>query len=517
MGLFRAIATVGGFTLISRILGFARDILIAAILGAGALADVFFVAFKFPNLFRRLFAEGAFNAAFVPIFTGINETNGEESARDFAEEALSGLFWVLLVFIAVVEIAMPLVMLAFAPGFTSEPEKFELAVWLTRITLPYLLFVSLVSLMGGVLNSLNRFAAAAATPILLNICLIGAILFLAPLVETPAHALAWGVAMAGVIQFIWLYVACNRIGMKFQVRRPRLTPRVKELLIKMLPLAVGAGLYQVNLLIDTIIASLLPSGSISYLFFADRVNQLPLGVIGLAVGTALLPLLSRQVRNGEHAEAMQSQNRALEFSLLLTLPAAVALVIIAGPIVSVLFERGEFGAIQAQATASALAIYAVGLPAYVAVKALSPGFFARGDTATPIKVGAVCMLANLVLNLILMGPLLHIGIATATAISAWLNVIILATILSNRGHLEPDSRLKQRLPRAILASAGMGGALWFILPKAQPYLIGGAVEKTAALALLVFGGILLFLGLAQLLGAASYRDIKNLRRPTKSV
>jgi putative peptidoglycan lipid II flippase len=517
MGLFRATATVGGFTLISRILGFARDILIAAILGAGALADVFFVAFKFPNLFRRLFAEGAFNAAFVPIFTGINETDGEESARDFAEEALSGLFWVLLAFIAVLEIAMPLAMLAFAPGFTSEPKKFELAVLLTRITLPYLLFVSLVSLMGGVLNSLNRFAAAAATPILLNICLIGAILLLAPLVESPAHALAWGVAMAGVIQFIWLYVACNRIGMTFQIRRPRLTPRLRELLVKMLPLAVGAGLYQVNLLIDTIIASLLPSGSISYLFFADRVNQLPLGVIGLAVGTALLPLLSRQVRSGAHAEAMQSQNRALEFALLLTLPAAVALVIIAGPIVSVLFERGEFGAIEAQATASALAVYAVGLPAYVAVKALSPGFFARGDTATPIKVGAVCMLVNLILNLILMGPLLHIGIATATAISAWLNVIILATILRNRGHLEPDSRLKRRLPRAILASAAMGGALWAILPKVQPYFAGGVVEKTAALAFLVIGGILLFLCLAQVLGAASYRDIKNLRRPTESI
>ncbi|MBT3768053.1 MAG: murein biosynthesis integral membrane protein MurJ [Rhodospirillales bacterium] len=512
MGLLRAIATVGGFTLISRILGFVRDILIAAILGAGVLADVFFVAFKFPNLFRRLFAEGAFNAAFVPIFTGLNESEGRDSAKLFAEEALSGLFWVLLLFIALIEIAMPLAMLAFAPGFTADSEKFDLAVLLTRITFPYLLFVSLVSLMGGVLNSLDRFAAAAATPILLNICLIGAILLLAPLVETAAHALAWGVAAAGGVQFIWLYTACSRIGMTFKFRRPRLTPRVRELLVKMLPLALGAGLYQVNLLIDTIIASLLPSGSISYLFFADRVNQLPLGVIGLAVGTALLAVLSRQVRNGAEAEALHSQNRALEFSLLLTLPAAAALMVISLPVISVLFERGEFGGAQSQATAAALAVYAAGLPAYVAVKALAPGFFARGDTATPIKVGAICMLVNLALNLALMKPLLHVGIAAATAISAWLNVIILSIILKNRGHLQPDVRLKSRLPRAILASIGMGVVLWAVLPLLQPFLNGGLMEKVTALALLVIGGATVFGGLAQLLGAASYQDIKSLRR-----
>jgi putative peptidoglycan lipid II flippase len=516
MGLLRAIATVGGFTLISRILGFVRDILIAAILGAGVLADVFFVAFKFPNLFRRLFAEGAFNAAFVPIFTGLNESEGRDSAKLFAEEALSGLFWVLLLFIALIEIAMPLAMLAFAPGFTADPEKFDLAVLLTRITFPYLLFVSLVSLMGGVLNSLDRFAAAAATPILLNICLIGAILLLAPMVETAAHALAWGVAAAGVVQFIWLYTACSRIGMTFKFRRPRVTPRVRELLVKMLPLALGAGLYQVNLLIDTIIASLLPSGSISYLFFADRVNQLPLGVIGLAVGTALLPLLSRQVRNGAEADALHSQNRALEFSLLLTLPAAAALMVISYPVVSVLFERGAFGAVESQATAAALAVYAAGLPAYVAVKALAPGFFARGDTATPIKVGAICMLVNLVLNLALMKPLLHVGIAAATAISAWLNVVILSIILKNRGHLQPDARLKSRLPRAILASIGMGVALWAALPSLQPFLSGGLTEKILALALLVIGGVAVFGGLAQILGAASYQDIRSLRRPNNN-
>lgn len=517
MGLLRAIATVGGFTLISRILGFVRDILIAAILGAGVLADVFFVAFKFPNLFRRLFAEGAFNAAFVPIFTGLNESEGREPAREFAEEALSGLFWVLLLFIAVIEVAMPLAMLAFAPGFIADPEKFDLAVLLTRITFPYLLFISMVSLMGGVLNSLDKFAAAAATPILLNICLIGAILLLAPLVETPAHALAWGVAAAGVVQFIWLYMACGRIGMTFKFRRPRLSQRVRELLVRMLPLALGAGLYQVNLLIDTIIASLLPSGSISYLFFADRVNQLPLGVIGLAVGTALLPLLSRQVRNGAEGDALQSQNRAVEFSLLLTLPAAIALMVIAEPVISVLFERGEFGATQSQATAAALAVYAGGLPAYVAVKALAPGFFARGDTATPIKVGAFCMLVNLVLNLVLMKPLLHVGIAAATAVSAWLNVVILSIILKKRGHLKPDSRLKSRLPRAIVASIGMGIALWITLPELQSSLSGGLTEKIMAMVLLVGGGVVVYGGLVQILGAASYRDIKSLRRPENSV
>ncbi len=508
MVLLRSITTVGGFTLVSRVLGFVRDILIAAVLGAGAGADVFFVAFKLPNLFRRLFAEGAFNAAFVPIFSGLIETDGRGAAREFAEEALAGLLWTLLAFVVLFELLMPVIMMGFAPGFLDEPGKFDLAVLLTRITFPYLLFISLVSLMGGVLNSLGRFAAAAATPIFLNICLIGAILGLTPLMPTAAHALSWGVALAGLVQFVWLYHACKRAGMRLRFRTPRMTARVKTLLLRMLPLAVGAGIYQVNLFIDTILASLLPEGSISYLFYADRINQFPLGVIGLAVGTALLPLLSRQVKRGKQDAAIHSQNRALEFSLILTLPAAAALMVISEPIIRVLFERGAFGAAETSATAAALVLYASGLPAYVLVKTLATGFFAREDTATPIKIGFVSVLVNIVLSIALMGPFLHVGLAAASAVSAWLNALILAIVLHRRRQLELDERLMRRLPRAIAASVFMAVAVWWAAGVAWQPLGGTEPVRAWALVLLISFGALLYGGAAWALGAASPRDLK---------
>ncbi len=498
--------------MISRILGFVRDILIAAILGAGLLADVFFVAFKLPNLFRRLFAEGAFNAAFVPLFTGALEEEGKEAARVFADQSLSVLLWSLLVFVGLMEMAMPWAMYAFAPGFAADPDKFNLAVLLARITFPYLLFISLVSLMAGVLNSVSRFAAAAATPILMNLCLIGAILWLVQFTETPAHALAWGVAGAGVVQLAWMAAHCFSAGMVPRLRRPRLTPRVRLLARRILPAALGAGVYQMNLLIDTIIASLLPAGSISYLFFADRVNQLPLGVVGVAVGTALLPLLTRQLRAGRQGEAMHSQNRAIEFAFLLTLPAAVALMVIAEPVIMVLFQRGEFGPAESKATAAALAVYATGLPAYVLVKALAPGFFAREDTATPVKVSIVAMFVNLVLNLILMGPFLHVGIAIATSVSAWLNAGLLALILRRRGHLDIDARLLSRLPRQFFASLGMGAVLYIGMFVVVPLLAGGQAERIAGLAMLVAGGLVAFALLALLFGAASVGEVRSLLR-----
>jgi len=508
----RSIATIGAFTMASRVLGFVRDILIASVLGAGVLADVFFVAFKLPNLFRRLFAEGAFNAAFIPLFAESLEEDGKEAAHVFAEQALSVLLWTLLLFVAAFEAAMPLFMYVFAPGFADAPEKFELAVTLTRITFPYLLFVSLVSLMSGVMNSLGRFAAAAATPILLNLCLIGAILVLTPLMESPAHALSWGVCGAGAAQLIWMYVFCARAGMPLRLCRPRLTPKVKLMSRRIVPVAIGAGVYQINLWVDTIIASFLPTGSISYLFYADRVNQLPLGVIGVAVGTALLPLLSRQLRAGQEAEAMHSQNRALEFVFLFTLPAAAALMVIAHPVIAVLFERGAFGPTEVQATAAALAVYAAGLPAYVLVKALAPGFFARGDTATPVKVAVITMIVNLVLNLVLMGPFLHVGIAMATMIASWLNAGLLAIILMRRGHLVIDQRLGYRLPRMAGAGAGMAlcmvPAMWGL----AEMLAGDILHRASALAGLVVGGAVVFAVLAQISGAANLKDVKSLMK-----
>jgi putative peptidoglycan lipid II flippase len=510
MALLKSIATVGGYTMISRVLGFLRDILIAAVLGAGPIADAFFVAFKLPNFFRRLFAEGAFNAAFVPLFSARLEGDGFEPARRFAAEVLAVMAAGLFVFVTALQIAMPWVMLAMAPGFIGEPAKFDLAVQLARITFPYLLFISLVSHLGGVLNSLGRFAAAAATPIILNLALIAALLLAAPFLPTPGHALAWGVAAGGIAQFLWLIEACRRAGMRFPLPPPKLTADVKRLLRLMLPGAVGAGVVQINLMVGVVIASLLPTGAVSFLYYADRVNQLPLGVVGVAVGTALLPLLSRQLRAGEDAAASGSMNRALEFSLLLTVPGAAALVVIAGPVTATLFERGAFGAAETAATAAALAAYATGLPAYVLVKVLAPGFFARHDTATPVKIAVVAVIVNVVLNLILMWPLAHVGIALATSIAAWLNAALLAIVLRRRGQLAFDARLLRAAPRQGLAAAGMAAALWAGEMALGPMLAAGSAGRAAALTALVASGMAVYFGLAIACGAVGRDDLKRL-------
>ena len=514
MNLLNAIVTVSGLTMISRIFGFIRDILIAAIVGASPLADVFFVAFKLPNLFRRLFAEGAFNAAFVPQFAGILEARGRRLAQIYAEQALAVLLWSILIFIIFIEIAMPWVMFGFAPGFAANSERYELAVLLSRITFPYLLFISLVSLMSGVLNSLGKFAAAAATPILLNICLIGAILWLVNFTLTPAHALAWGVVIAGGLQFLWLLVYISKAGMKLRLRIPRLSPPIKEMLRRIFPAAIGAGVYQISLLIDTVVASLLPAGSISYLFFADRVNQLPMGMVGVAVGTALLPMLSRQVRGGDDVAAIHSQNRAIDFTLFLSLPAATALIVISVPIISTLFERGAFGSAETISTASALAIYATGPPAYVLVKALAPAYFARGDTATPVKIGLLAVILNLILNLILMKPFQHLGIAAATSASAWLNAGILAIVLSRRNQLSVDVRLKFRLPLILIACLIMAISLQIGLSGLDNMLIGDQFEKIAALCILVSGGFIIYITTAFLFGLANKEDWIGIFRGT---
>jgi len=496
----------------SRILGFTRDILIAASLGASPVADAFFIAFKLPNFLRRLFAEGAFNAAFVPLFAGTLEKDGKAAAKQFAEEVLAVLLWVLLILVIVGQIVMPWLMYGLAPGFADDPDKFELTIQLTRLAFPYILFISLVSLFGGMLNSLYRFAAAAATPILLNLCLIGALLGLSQWTETPGHALAIGVSVGGVAQFVWLAVAASRAGMSLRLRRPRLTPRVRRLLKIAAPAALGAGVAQVNLVVDVMIASLLPAGSVSYLYYADRVNQLPVGVVGVAVGTALLPLLARKVRAGDKKGAETSQSRAIEAALLLTLPAAAALMVIAGPTIAVLFERGAFGAVQSSSTAAALVAYSAGLPAFVLIKVLVPGFFARENTATPMRIAVICLTVNVALNLILMGPLGHVGIALATSISAWLNVGLLAHGLKRREYFVADARLRKRVPRMVVACAIMAAALWAALVVLEGALASGLGSRIGALAALILAGMVVYGVTARLIGAADLGDLRKLRR-----
>jgi putative peptidoglycan lipid II flippase len=400
-----------------------------------------------------------------------------------------------------------------AGGFVDEPEKFQLAVDFARLTFPYLLFVSLSAMLGGILNTLEKFAAAAAAPILLNIVLIGALSGVAlGWLPDPGLALSWGVLIAGVGQFVWLAAMCSRTGLMPLVPRLVFGPRVKRLFMLMGPGILGAGVYQINVLIGVRLATELPEGSVSFLYFADRVNQLPLGVVGAAVGVALLPLLSRQLRAGDTDAARDSQNRAIEFAMLLTVPAAAALLIVADPIVTVLFQRGAFDAADAAATGAALAAFALGLPAYVLIKALAPGFFAREDTATPVKIAAVSLVVNVALALALMPTLAHVGIALATAVSAWINAGLLAVILYRRGLLEPDRRLVTRLVRISISALLMAGALWLIADALAAPLNQSNPAGVAALVLLVVAGMAVYGVLAQLLRATSLAEMRAMFR-----
>lgn len=511
MFLIRSIATIGAFTAISRILGFARDALIAALLGAGPIADAFFVALRFPNMFRALFAEGAFSAAFVPLFVAAKETEGETTAREFAAQTQSVLATVLMVFLTVAEIAMPVVLLVIAPGFHGT-ETFDLAAELSRITFPYLMLISLTALYGGVLNSYGRFAAPAAAPILLNLSVISALVGTGPWMPTLGHALAWGVALAGALQLLWLMAALGRMGIWLPPCRPRLLPRVKLLLRRAFPVALGAGIHQVNILVDTVLASFLTAGSVSYLFYADRLSQLPYGIIAAAVSTALLPILSKQLRTGAPAEALASQNRALEFAFLLMLPAATALIVLAEPFMAVLFGRGAFDAAAIQASAAALAAYSAGLPAYLVIKALTPSYYAREDTRTPVKVAGVAAILHAILSVGLMIPFSHVGIALSTALAAWFNATVLAWVLHQRGHLKPDARLKRRLPRIMLASAVMAGALVALNHVLADWFSRGFALQAGAVALMIAAGLAIFGLSAQMLGAANVRDVRAVVR-----
>ncbi len=518
--LSRAFMTVSGLTAISRLLGYARDVMIAAALGAGATSDAFFVAFKLPNFFRRLFAEGAFAAAFVPVFARRLEGEGREEARRLADETLAVLTAVLLVLVLVVEVAMPWLIVVMAPGFSADPAKFALTVELTRITFPYLLLISLVALFGGMLTSSGRFAAFAAAPILLNLALIAAALVARASPEIAAgHALAWGISLGGVAQLLLLVVGLRRAGLMPRLALPRLTPGVKKILVLFGPAAFGAGIVQINLLVDQVIASFLPTGAISYLYYADRINQLPLGVIGIAVGTALLPLLSRQIEAGEVDAANESQSRAVELVMLFCLPSAAALTVIAHPILAVLFERGAFDPATTDASAATLVAFAVGLPAYVLIKVFAPGFFARQDTRTPVKIAFVGLVANLVFNAIFIWHLAHVGIALATACAAWVNGGLLCWVLVRRGHFRPDDRLKRRVPRILFASGAMTAALWATAWALATHGPGGELGEVVALVVLMTVGLVVFTLAGQVLGAFRLSEVKAMltRSRTKPV
>ncbi|MEP3278649.1 MAG: murein biosynthesis integral membrane protein MurJ [Stappiaceae bacterium] len=464
MRLFRNFATVGAATLSSRFLGFFRDILIAASIGTGPVADAFFVAFRLPNLFRRLFAEGAFNAAFVPLFAKEVESNGKAGSRAFAEQILAILFWTLLILTIVAEIAAPVLVYILAPGFYSDPAKFDLAVLLSRITFPYLLCMSILAFISGILNTFHRFAAAAFAPVLLNVVMIAVlsgvvILGLGP-TEMTGIILAVGVTIAGIVQVLALIFALKHFGFQIKLGRPRVTPHVKRLLALGIPGVIAGGITQINIAVGTIIASA-QAGAVSYLYYADRIYQLPLGVVGIAIGVVLLPNISRQLKAGDMNQVFQTQNRSLEFGLALTLPAAVALVVIPEPIISVLFERGAFGADDTALTTAALAAFGLGLPAFVLIKVFSPGFFAREDTKTPMWFAGVSMVVNVAGSLVLFPLIGHVGIALSTSVAGWINAILLGGTLWKRGYFRSDTALLTRLPLLCIASVLMGAIIWY--------------------------------------------------------
>lgn len=515
MNLYRSFATVGGLTMLSRVLGFVRDILAAAVLGAGPVADAFFVAFRFPNLFRRLFGEGAFNSAFVPLFAGKLEEEGKEKARAFAEEVMAGLIFILVLLSALCMIAMPWLMYLLAPGFSDSatPWKFDLAVLLTRITFPYLLCMSLVALLSGALNTLGKFFESAAVSIVLNLTLAAAMILSIALGyrDEPMAGIiqAWGVFIAGFLQLGLLLWGVRRHGLWLKLRWPRWTPGLARLVALGIPGIIAGGVTQINIMIGTIIASLQDS-AVSYLYYADRLYELPLAIVGIAIGVVLLPGVSRSLRAGDHDAVMDTQNRSLEFAMLLTLPAAVALAVIPAPIVSVLFERGAFTQTDVTATAYALAIFALGLPSFVLIKVFSPAFFAREDTKTPMRFAVIGLTVNTIGSILLfflfrdyLGWMPHLGIAVATTLGGWLNAGMLWIALARAGHFATDARLARTLPLMILSSTLMGVVLWGLATLLAPYFAADRLvfEKVSALTLLVGAGTLVYFGATHITGA----------------
>ncbi|MGH6735443.1 MAG: murein biosynthesis integral membrane protein MurJ [Methyloceanibacter sp.] len=512
MKLYRGFATVGAMTMLSRVLGFVRDVLIAAVLGASSITDAFFVGFRVPNMFRRIFAEGAFNAAFIPLFTKRLHAEGQDSAREFAVRALSGLTFILVALTVLAEIAMPWLVLLLAPGFADDPDKFRLAVLLARIAFPYLVFMSWVALYTGLLNALGRFAMAAFAPSLLNVVLIAVLLGLIATgtgEQTIAGvALAWGVTVSGLLQVLVVAFAAARSGLLLKLERPTFTPDMKRLVALAVPGLIAGGMAQITIVISTIIASL-QDRVVSWLYYADRIFQLPLGMIGVAVGVVLLPDLSHKLRSGDHDAVIESENRALEFSLLVTLPAAVALFIASFPIMRVLFERGAFTAVDTQVTAAMLSALALGLPAYVLIKVLHPSFFAREDTKTPMIYAGISMAANAALCFVLFFLLGAVGIAIATSLSGWINVVLLAMELRRRAEFILDDAFRRAFLGIVLASAAMGAVLWWLAANLDPWFAPqrGILVQLIALATLVAGGLLTYVAAGTLLGALKPRSL----------
>jgi putative peptidoglycan lipid II flippase len=481
--MIKRILTVGGFTLLSRVTGFARDIIMAAVLGAGPIADAFLVAFRLPNHFRAIFAEGAFNAAFVPAYARIREQGGAERAALFADRIFTILLASQIVLLIIALAFTPAVINALAPGLSGDPTRYPLAVELTRVTFPYLLLITLVTLYGGILNALQRFAAAAAAPILLNLSLIVALL-LAIYFPTPGHAAAWGVLVSGVLQALLVGGETWRANVLARLRRPRLDADVRQFFRALGPATLGSAGVQLALFADTVIATFLPIGALSALYYADRLNQLPIGVIGIAAGTVVLPEMARRLAAGDETGASHAQNRAVEFTLLLAIPCVAAFFIIPELIMRALFVRGAFTAADADAAGRTLAAYAVGLLPFVLIRSAVATFFARGDTATPVLAALIAAAVNIGLKILLMGPLAQVGLALATSIGAWINLVLVIWFAVRAGHMRFDERLRQSAWKLGLAGIVMTAVLWLTAAPIARFFSGWVARDLVTLAVL---------------------------------
>ncbi len=518
MSLFRSVATFGGFTLVSRITGFFRDMVLANFLGAGMVSDAFFVAFKLPNLFRSLFAEGAFTSAFVPMMSQKLVSETKEDAINFAAKAISVLAFVLGVFVLLMELIMPWVVEVLAPGFVDDAGKMELATELSRITFPFLLFISIVSFQSGILNSLGKFAAPAAAPVILNLMMIASVFLFVPFGETPAHGIAIGVTVAGFVEILWLMFFLHRqnVWLKpdFKVFSLFRDSSIVTLFKRIAPGVLGAGVYQINMVVDTILVSLVGTGAISWLYYANRLQQLPLGVVGAAIGVAVLPVLSKSLKENDAEKACEIQTKAMEYGALLAIPAAAALIVLAEPTINILFQHGKFGALQTEMTAKAVIAYAIGLPAYVLVKALAPNFFARGDTKTPVKYSMVVLLTNLTFAVILMKPFGHVGIATATTIAAFVSLGQYLLGLKKRCFWNCPVLLTKKIAKIVLSSIFMALVICcgeFLLNQMYGDWLDLNVYMKLAWYLCLCGiGLVSFVFGAKILGVLNIKDLADM-------
>lgn len=492
MKLLRSTFVIGGLTAVSRVLGFVREMLLAAALGTGPVANAFVIAFRFPNLFRRFFAEGAFNSAYVPLYARTLEGEGAGEAQSFARDTLSMMVVVLSVLTVTAQIFMPAIMRLIAPGFLDDPGLFEMAVVFTQITMPYLMLISLTAMMGGTLNAHDRFALSAAAPIALNVIMVSVLLMAPNEPETIGLWITIAVPVSGLVQAALLYWGCRRAGIRLSLRLPRLTPKVRRLIVLGVPGAIAGGVTQINIVISQLIATF-QDGAVALLYYADRLYQLPLGVIGIAMGVALLPTLSKRLRGGDETGAAETLNRAIEISLALTLPATAALLAMPGLLVEGLFQRGAFTAADAESTRLAVQVFALGLPAFVLIKVFSPGFFAREDTATPMKFAAVSMVLNIAVGAALFFWIRefapdrgHVGLAAATSLAGWANAGLLGYFLARRGGFAPDARLARTLPRLLLATV-IAGAAMAVMELYRTDLLPVALDSRLFMAVLASG------------------------------